>query len=349
MKTKLLIVSWYGINCVGGVERVTQYMSNAWKEKYDITIIDMRYIRKNFIMAKLLTGMHSVTDSIIMSYCINKICRKYKHNNILFKCVTQGHSAPFVKADIAFAHGTMRGYKIAIEGKKAKWKFNQLFEKICFQNSGQVVAVSKRVANEVNQLYKIPLNKICILDNCVDTDFFTPSYATGKKDKYNIIFAGRLEQRKGIDKLLKLAQRIERIDEFELHIATPNTQNMEIFRNFTHTTVRHGLNKSEMRDFYRSGDLMFFPSLYEGFEMVTTECLSCGVPVIGNKVGAIGDLYEKGLEGVYLLPKKNEISYEYLTHICHKFRKKSNKQILHNNMEQFYSEKVYKERLQKLF
>lgn len=348
MKEKLLIVSWYGMNNVGGLERVTQYMYKAWKEKYDVIIVDKKYIEKTFKWIKLLTGKHYLIDSFVMSFCVNKICKQYKKKHIPCKCITQGYNAPFVKADLAFAHGTMRGFKIALEGKNTKWKFNQFFEKISYTNSRRVITVAQHVKNEVHQLYKIPLAKIHTVENCVDTDFFTPDFSKARSYKYNILFVGRLELSKGLKKLLKLAQQIEKCVDFELYIATPDLQNVELFKNFTHTTVRHGLNKNEMKCFYQNGDLMFFPSIYEGFGMITIECLSCGAPVIGNKIGAIGDLFEKNLEGVYLLPETDEINLEFLSLICKKFREPNNKLILHSNMERFYSEKVYKKRLQKL-
>lgn len=348
MKEKLLIVSWYGMNNVGGVERVTQYMYEAWKEKYDVRIIDLTYIKKKFKIANLFIGVHYVMDSFIMSWCVNKICKKCKKQNIGYKCVTQGYNAPFVKADAAFAHGTMRGFKIALEGNKARWRFNQLFEKICYKNSTQVITVASHVADEVSQLYGISLTKIHILENCVDTKFFTPDYGMVRKDMYRIIFVGRLEQRKGVDKLLALARMIEKDNRFELHIATQALLNIDIFKKFSRTIVKQGLNKNDMKKFYQSGDLMFFPSLYEGFEMVTTECLSCGVPVIGNKVGAIHDLYERGLDGVYILSENNQMSLEFLAQICEKYRDCKNKSLLHDNMEQFYSEEVYKKRLWEL-
>lgn len=348
MKEKLLIVSWYSTNNAGGVERVTQYMYEAWKEKYNIKIIDMEYIKKRFKTGRLLTGIHYTLDSLVMSHCVNKICRIYRKKNISYKCITQGYNAPFVKADLAFAHGTMRGFKIALEGKKTKWKLNQIYEKISYTNSRRIITVASHVTSEVNQLYKIPMTKIYTIENCVDTDFFTPDYNKEKSDNYNILFVGRLEYMKGLKTLIKFARQIENNTNFKLFIATPDLQNAELFKSLTHTTVKYGLNKNEMQRFYQNGDLMFFPSLYEGFEMVTTECLSCGVPVIGNKIGAIGDLYEKKLEGVYLLPEKKEIDLELLSKICKKFREPNNKLILHNNMELFYSQKVYKKRLQML-
>jgi glycosyltransferase involved in cell wall biosynthesis len=45
-----------------------------------------------------------------------------------------------------------------------------------------------------------------------------------------------------------------------------------------------------MRKFYASGDVLYFPSLYEGFSMAVLEALSSGLPVIGTKFALPGEI-----------------------------------------------------------
>ena len=120
-KTKIYIVSWYGTNDVGGLERVTQYMIDAWQDKYDIDIIDFAMIEKN---RKYINWLHKhyVIDGIVVSLFAKQLQKKAPNA----KFVTQGYNAPFIRSDLAFLHGTMRGYKIALEGSHAKWHMNQL-------------------------------------------------------------------------------------------------------------------------------------------------------------------------------------------------------------------------------
>jgi glycosyltransferase involved in cell wall biosynthesis len=346
MKDKIIIVSWYGVSDTGGVERVTQYMVEAWKKEYEVEIIDFESIKKKRIY-RILLNRHYALDSILVSIYTNKRLKKLGRKNV--KVVTQGYNAPFVKADVAFAHGTMRGYKIAMEGKKTKWHFNQIFEKISMNRAKKVIAVGNHVKKELHDLYGVDENKIDVLENCVDTENFKPTNAAPFNQKYNVIFSGRLEFRKGIDRLCEIASIIENKEDMNLTIATPDNKNIEMFKNFNHTKVIVGLRKNEMNNFYNSGNIMYFPSLYEGFEMVTTECLSAGTPVIGNDLGAVGDLYADNQEGVSLLEDDDNENIIKIKTLSDKYRDMDSKNRLHNAMCEKYGLDKYCDKLMKIW
>lgn len=170
-KPKVLIVSWDGVNDTGGLERVTQYMIEALNSKYNIEIAQLSDLeRKQFY--KVFLNRHYVMDAILMSLYVHNRIRAIGRDNVVV--ITQGYNAPFVKADIAYAHGTMRALKIAIEGENPKWHFNQWFEKIAFQRAKCVIAVAKSVREEMCKLYGVRKKKIKVINNCVDTDVFYP-------------------------------------------------------------------------------------------------------------------------------------------------------------------------------
>ncbi|MEH1740604.1 glycosyltransferase [Fusobacterium varium] len=70
-------------------------------------------------------------------------------------------------------------------------------------------------------------------------------------------------------------------------IATFRTESIKLFQGLKNTEMRLDLNLEEIIKFYSEGDILYFPSLYEGFEMVTLEALVSGIPVLGNDVGGI--------------------------------------------------------------
>lgn len=335
---KIYIVSWYGMSDAGGVERVTQYMYEAWKNSYEVHVLDLEAAKENRIY-KILLGKHYVLDSLIMSLYAGKLKRSNK-NSIL---VTQGYNAPFLYADIEYIHGTMRGYKVALEGENTKWHFNQIFEKIATHNAKKIVAVSQHAKAEVHELYNVENNKIAVIENCVDTSKFE-CHRDHISKKINILFAGRLEHGKGIGRLLKLANEIENEKDMNLLIASPETENINLFQKLTRTVVYSHLSMEEMKHFYQKGDLMFFPSLYEGFGMVTLESLSSGVPVLGNDVGAIGDLYRRKMEGVYLLGDESD-DLKLIRQIAQEFNDVEKRKKLHESVETEYGEQQYYKKL----
>jgi len=154
-------------------------------------------------------------------------------------------------------------------------------EKISARRAKKVIAVSENCKSELQSLYGIAPEKIIVLNNFVDERLFYPQ-ETKKSGKITILFSGRLEERKGLSKLLELAKTIESSDKFLLKIASNSSDNSALFANYKNTAILSHLDINAMREFYNSGDVLFFPTKYEGFSMATLEALACGIPVIGT-------------------------------------------------------------------
>jgi glycosyltransferase involved in cell wall biosynthesis len=154
-------------------------------------------------------------------------------------------------------------------------------EKISARRAKTVIAVSENCKEELEELYKIDARKIVVLNNFVDEKLFFPKNDENHKTT-RILFSGRLEERKGLSKLLKLAQFLESKPGHELLIAVNSKSNGELFSKFRNTHVYYGLDIPGMRKFYSSGDIFYFPTRYEGFSMATLEALASGIPVIGT-------------------------------------------------------------------
>jgi len=97
-----------------------------------------------------------------------------------------------------------------------------------------------------------------------------------------ILFSGRLEHRKGLSDIKALSDYLETRDGYCLRIACNNKDNTALFAGNKKTRVFTALTLEQMPAFYRSGDIFYFPTKYEGFSMATLEALSCGLPVIGT-------------------------------------------------------------------
>lgn len=341
---KIYIVSWYGCSNAGGVERVVQYMVNAWEESYDVEVIDLNKIRATCRYGRLLGIYHGI-DSLIVSIYVRQLMRDGKSF-----VITNGYNCPYVHADILFMHGTMRGYKVACDGNRVKlWQISQLYERAACKKAKKIICVSQNAAEEVRRYYGARAYKIEILENCVDTDIFYPDSSMRKnKEVINVIFCGTLEYRKGVDILFKHAKIIEKYDNMRLLIATQKSKNTEMFSGLKHTRIYKSLHVKDMNVFYNQGDMMLFPSRYEGFEMVTTECMAAGVPVMGNHVGAIGHLYNKGVEGVFLLSSSEEQNIKCICEQVQTFRSEDKKRTLHMNMEKMFGLRQYKEKMKNI-
>ena len=87
----------------------------------------------------------------------------------------------------------------------------------------------------------------------------------------------------------------------EFHIAYEMLQGYIKLHNIEKNTILKTFKLQEMPDVYRGSDLFVLPSENETFGQVFIEAMSCGVPVIGTKVGGIPEIISDSYNG-YLVP-----------------------------------------------
>lgn len=338
---KIYMVSWNGASPIGGLERVVYYQMQILKKKHEVELItlDDVYNNKRFSLFKKFRS-NPVVNTILTSLYVKSVIKK---GDVI---LTHGYNAAFLEADVLFIHGNWIGYENAIGVSKYSIKrIMGLFECIAGHRAKKMIAVTEYAKQQWIDFYKVNGAKIEVLNNCVDTDVFMVKQGS-MDENINILFCGRLGHGKGLEKLLKLSHLIEDRENVYMHIATPTNWNVELFSGLKKTKILVGVKMEDLPTFYNKGDVFFFPSLYEGFEMVTTESLSCGTPVVGNKVGAIRDLNRQGLEGVFLDENETlEALLDMLKVIAVKYKNVDNKMNLHKQMIDTCSIQVYERRL----
>lgn len=270
----IVIVSLYGTGNAGGVERVCHYLREILSRHHTVKVITK---------TKLTFGkLDALIQPILMTL---RLC--FMKNSIIFSNSWQSFLYP---VDFSIHHGTTRGYTLRIpEAETFGSRIIRFMEKMSCKTAKKLVVVSHNAARELQSLYGAKQEKITVINNFVDDNIFYPCEDKRAGD-INILFAGRLEPRKGLTTLKKLSDCLETAAGCNLSIACNNSKNIELFKNNKKTKINVGLSIGQMRDFYNSGDVLFFPSLYEGFPMVTLEALSCGIPVIGTEFAIMEEL-----------------------------------------------------------
>ena len=271
--TTIYLASKNGILNTGGLERVNSYIYSLLSSYYPVKIISRR--KKAFRHGDWL--FQSIYISLKLFLAVNKFVIGTSWHSFLYPC------------DISFHHGTTAGIlHNKCEPENIYKKRIAKMEKISAILAKKNIAVSENTKDELVKFYHIPESKILVLNNFVDDTLFIP--ASKKHSSIRILFSGRLEERKGLGKLLELSEYIEHCPGFELYIATVTNTNNNLFTNNSKTHILTGIKFDEMPDFYQNGDILYFPTLYEGFSMATLEALSCGLPVIGTKYAVMPEL-----------------------------------------------------------
>lgn len=338
MERTIYIVSWNGCDRVGGLERVVGIWRRILEKEYNVVIIDKEYIRKSRFWYKFYVSDHPVWLMLLFSLCASGCKRS---GGIM---VGNNFQAPFMRKDISVAHGTMYAFKRALG--QPVWSGSTPFERIALRNSKKLIAVSNETKEDMICHYGIKADKIHVVNNCVDTDIFYPIEKLNYRVR-TILFCGRLEDGKGIGDLQDLAKCVSAREDIRLCIATQDYVNTDMFKGLRNVEIRYGVELAEMNEFYNQGDILFFPSKSEGFEMVTPESLAAGVPVVGNNVGAIRELAEKQFEGVYLLNHGTaETVLNQLIEIMDLYRNNFQKRVdLHNRVKKELGVNKYAEEI----
>ncbi len=88
----------------------------------------------------------------------------------------------------------------------------------------------------------------------------------------------------------------------EFQIAYEMLQGYIKLNNVERNTILHTFKLHEMADVYRASDVFVLPSENETFGQVFIEAMSCGLPVIGTKVGGIPEIISDSYNGYLILP-----------------------------------------------
>jgi len=194
------------------------------------------------------------------------------------------------------------------ESSQAYHIFGPLLSHILCNLDGRI-AVSEKARDFVQRYFPASYR---IIPNGVDLGRFNheaaplPKLSDGGK---NILFVGRLEERKGLQYLLgayKLVKQ-ERPDARLIVVGSGNTSSYQ--KDISEGVLFEGyVSDAELPRYYRSCDVFCAPSTWgESFGMVLLEAMAMGKPVVASDIEGYKDVLTHDKEG-FLVPSKDEES-----------------------------------------
>jgi glycosyltransferase involved in cell wall biosynthesis len=256
------------------------------------------------------------------------------------------------KIDVIHLHLTSIGLIVSILNRKLRkkivytchlgeWELSgrklSLFERVhllldpyLMRRVNRVIALNNSAKESFVSKSKINADKIVVVHNGVDTDFFRPYTETGEstrkkyglEGKLTVLFVGRMARIKGVEHLVKSANILANdfgygnvvfvlVGPFSFD-ATEKPINREEMLGFIkqHQLDRNivltgSLPLEEVRALYAASDIFVLPSLAEGDPLVTLEAMASGKPVIGTRIGGIPHHIRDGWNG-FLIDPANE-------------------------------------------
>jgi len=242
---------------------------------------------------------------------------------------------------VSILHRSLRG-KMVYTCHLGEWELSGrklgLFERVhlfldpyLMRRVNRVIALNDSARERFVSKSRIDANKIVVVHNGVDTDFFRPYTETaettrkkyGLEGKLAVLFVGRMARIKGVEHLVKAANML--VNDFRCENAV-----MVLVGPFAFDATEKPISKDEMlgyikghqldrnivltgslpleevRALYAASDIFVLPSLAEGDPLVTLEAMASGKPVIGTKVGGIPHHIRDGWNGFLIDPANDQ-------------------------------------------
>ncbi len=148
---------------------------------------------------------------------------------------------------------------------------------------------------------------ITVIPYGVDLKRFHPAPNPPNNAKLELLFVGRINQRKGIKYLLE-ALRLMDSTRVHLTICGRVVDDLALFKPFAdRITIRPSVSSADLISAYQAADLFVFPSVAEGFAQVLLESLACGLPILSTTHTAAPDLIEDGIQGFVIEPRRPDL------------------------------------------
>ena len=203
------------------------------------------------------------------------------------------------------------------------WKVEQLgngyfmsrwIEHHAYNTADGIIAVSQQMKADVIEAYGVDPNKITVIHNGIDPEFYKPTFDTNLLMEYGInpaipfvLFVGRITRQKGISQLIEAAKYFNKNCQIVLCAGAPDTAEIEaetakLIANLKVTRsgvilISEMLPREKIRILYSHARVFACSSLYEPFGIINLEAMSCKTAIVASAVGGIPEIITEGETG----------------------------------------------------
>lgn len=314
---------------IGGLWRQAYYLSFFARESFEMIVVNVfkGHSGPEFPLpnTKVISLSRDVHEHYQRSSIISQLCDLFRRENIdivhSYHYFTDIYTLPAayesgINGVVRSVNGILQASPIDSFRKtfiKYDWTVDEIKEELSLEKYCRfTICVSKELKRKLIK-YGISKNKILIMHNCVDANYFSPNSKI--RDNYQIKnelgikqnsvvigFIGRFELCKNPLALLEICKEL-----------------LEYSKNFLFLMIGEGpllnalleeIKKKEIsahfsiigpnaaiKQLLSAMDILFIPSLTEGFPNIILEGMSMGIPVIASAVGAVPEIITHGSDG----------------------------------------------------
>jgi glycosyltransferase involved in cell wall biosynthesis len=208
-------------------------------------------------------------------------------------------------------------------GVELRWVQSSLpwlrrFVRWALRTSDAVVAISSYTAREIARFANVAVQVIPYTLGFAESET-RPRRASDTGKGFQVLFVGRLVERKGVTHLIEAVRRLPAELEARLVVIGdgPERQTLEAQARAAglkdRVEIRGRVSDAALRQAYATADVLVLPSILdargdtEGLGVVLLEAMSYGVPVVASDIGGITDIVEHEKSGLLIPPAKPEL------------------------------------------
>ena len=187
-------------------------------------------------------------------------------------------------------------------------------EKHLAASCDRILAPTDREKENLLKYCHTPAEKIGVVPCGVNLDLFQPMDRAAARqrlgfdqDESIILYVGRFDPIKGIDRLLEAAAYLNPLQKVRLVIIGGDGPDTPEYETLHRLSAKFGVEKAvhfvgrveqhKLPPYYCAADALVIPSYYESFGLVGLESLACGTPVVATRVGGMERILKEGKTG----------------------------------------------------
>jgi len=220
------------------------------------------------------------------------------------------------------------------------------------KNCVRIITATQREKRDINSCYNVPLDKIGIVPCGVNLNLFRHINRQNARHNLNlngnatVLYVGRIDPLKGIDKLIKAVALLSNEHPLELIIIGGDNYSHGEINRLKKLAQALGIDgrvsflgsvpQGQLPLYYSAANLCVVPSYYETFGMVSLEALACGTPVVTTDTGAANSLVKDGLSG-YIAADNNPatLAKKIATTLKERLGRDENRLAIRNSVAQY--------------
>lgn len=205
---------------------------------------------------------------------------------------------------------------------RAKALYASIFFRRVAQIADRVITVSQQTKNDLIQHFNVPEDRIRVVYEGVNENFFTPHSSDERKqilEKYGLpreflLYVGLLKPHKNVERLLRVFGRLwqsKRIQSALVIVGRKDRRYGKDQERLQRLKTGNGIfylpevdGRRELALLYHSAKCLIHPSYYEGFGLTCLEAMASGTPVIVSRAASLPEVV--GEAGLYIDPSSDE-------------------------------------------